>query len=204
MYICNTYNFGDRHRLGITFELAQETKLHHGSYLWGSVCYWIFGKCIGDMQYGISLSSDCWGEMEYIIKNSGKHDVDTLLFSADGSQIFQTMQKDIENEADDIVEKNQFGFVGTYDFWGVFRVSLELDIMQEYTILLFEYNNKARIIVGYLNKKTEYYEFQFEHFLERGEFDTVLQEAFDWLKKRYEEEVEKEKMENITIETKQQ
>jgi hypothetical protein len=75
-------------------------------------------------------------------------------------------------------------------------VSLELDIMQEYTILLFEHDNQARIMVGYLNKETEYDEFQFEHFLERGEFDTVLQEAFDWLKKRYEEEVEKEQKEN--------
>jgi hypothetical protein len=140
MHIRETYNFGDRHRFGITFELPQNREWYFGCELWGAVCYWVSGNQIGDLQYGVQISSDVWATFEPILENTGKRDVDVLLFSADGKQIFQTMEKDIENDADDIVEKNQFGFVGTYDFWEVFRISLELDIMQEYKILLFEYD----------------------------------------------------------------
>jgi hypothetical protein len=190
MYICETYNFGDRHRFGVTFELTQDREWYEGSKLRGSICYWIFGNKIGDLHYGVELSCDAWISIENILKYSGKRDVDILLFSADGNQIFNTM----ENDADNIAETEQFWFVSTYDFWKVFCVSLQLDIMQEYTILLFEYGQKARIMVATLNKETQCYEFQFEYFLERGEFDKILQEAFDWLQQRYKEEIEKEKI----------
>jgi hypothetical protein len=50
MNIRNTYNFGDCHRFCIALELPQERKWYFGSDLWGYVCYWIFGHCIGDMQ----------------------------------------------------------------------------------------------------------------------------------------------------------
>jgi hypothetical protein len=193
MYIFNTYNFGDRHGFGITFELSQDRKWYEGSTLRGSVCYWIFGTMIGDLHYGVEISNEVWIEIEWILKNAGRRTVDALLFSAEGNQIFQAMHKDMANKADDIVAKNQFGFVGTYDFWKVFRVSLQLDIMDEYEILLFEHDNKARIMTATINKEAESYEFQFEYFLERGEIDAVLQEAFDWLQNRYKEEIELEK-----------
>lgn len=193
MYMFSTYNFGDRHRFGITFELSQDRKWHEGSKLRGSVCYWVLGTMIGDLYHGVEISNEVWIEIEWILKNVGKRNVDALLFSADGKQIFQTMDKDMENYANDIITKNQFGFVGTHDFWEVFRVSLQLDVMEKYTILLFEHENQSRIMVATFNKVKECFEFQFEYFLERGEFDAILQEAFDWLQNRYNEEIKIEK-----------
>jgi hypothetical protein len=198
-----TYNFGDCHRFGITFKLSQNREWYYGSKLRGSICYWILDNKIGNLHERFDISIEAWGQLKQVLENSGKRDVDALLFSADGKQIFQTIQKDIENEANDIVEKNQFGFASTYDYWDIFRVSLELNIMYENTIFLFEYENQARLLVGKItNQETEYYEFQYEIFLERGEFDAVLQKAFDWLQKRYEEEVKIEKNKNIVVESK--
>jgi hypothetical protein len=69
----------------------QKRKWYQGSYLWGSVCYWIFGRCIGDMQYGVSLSSDLWVEMEFIIKNKTERKPNQSLFYADGNKIWQLL-----------------------------------------------------------------------------------------------------------------
>ena len=192
MYICNTYNFGHRHRFGITFELHQEPELYCGRDLRGSVCFWVFAECIGDMAYGVPLSSDCWIELGKVVKNTASHCCNEVIFHANAELILQVLETDIENEADDIIKENCFGFVGTFDFWFGFKVTLELDIMSEYLILHFEHGDQARLIIAKLDENKEHYEFQREHMLGVGEMKAVFQEAFDWLNERYEQEVSRE------------
>jgi hypothetical protein len=191
--MCNTYNFGDRLRFGITFELPQNPADYQRSFLWGSACYWIFGKCIGDLSYGSSLSSDVWSEIEYLLKYSAKRDVDRSLFFAEGKRILQTRENDIANDVNDIIVENCFGFVGTYEYWERYSISWNLDIMDAH-LFLFEYEDQSRIIVTKLDKNKEYYNIQSEHFLKKGEFDAVLSEAFGWLQKRFQHEKEIEEM----------
>ena len=189
MYICNTYNFGDRLRFGMTCELPQDSKDYFGTWLWGSFCYWIFGRCVGDMQYGVPLCDVQHLLEKYILKKPSFH-CNEKIFHADAQQILRIMDEDMENEAGDIIKENCFGFVGTFDFWRNFWVSLELDIMNEYVILYFEHDTQARLIIGKLSENKEDWVFQSEHELNAGELQAVVQETFDWLQERYEKETE--------------
>jgi len=194
MHIYNTYDFGHRQRFGITFELHENPKYYEGYCLHGSVCLWVFAKCIGDMAYGVSLSNEGWITVEDVLKRSASHSCSEEVFHADAELIVQTFESDMDNYINDIVKENCFGFVGTFDFWDAFRVELDLDIMQEYVIFHFEHANQARLIIATYDHTKEHgaYEFKSEHMLEVGELRAVFQEAFDWLCERYEQEVARE------------
>jgi hypothetical protein len=151
MYICNTYNFGDRHQFGITFELPQEREMYHGRWLNGAICYWICGRSIGDMQYG-ATGCDVLILLEDINKRTS-YQCGKEIFHADAELILRTMDMDIDHEADDIIQENCFGFVGTSDFWRGFDITLQLDIVREYQILYFEHDGQARLIIAKYKKK---------------------------------------------------
>lgn len=103
------------------------------------------------------------------------------------------MDKDYCKDADRLSVPNQFGFIGSADYWDAHKISFDLDIMQPYTILLFECRNESRVIIAKLLPNSDELSVYAENFLVRGVFDSVLQEAFDWLKKRYAKECEYDK-----------
>jgi len=188
MIVCKTYNFGNRGRFGIALELTLDPEIYGKDWLHGSACYWIDGQCIGEgMLYDISLSYDVLGEIENIIEKKS-FSCSKDIFDADAKQLLQIMDKDMENEVDDIVEENCFGFVGTYDFWEKFEIHWQLDIMAEDMILLFEHETQARIIVAKLDKKKNIWKFRSEHLLNAEEVQAVFQEACDWLRQRCRQE----------------
>ena len=188
MIICNTYNFGNRNRFGITFELPQDPQLYHGTWLNGGACYWVFGRCVGEMQYSACLQ-DAMILLEPIQKRMS-FQCEKAIFEASAEQILQTIDTDIDHEADGIIEENCFGSVGTFDFWMNFRISLDLDIMNESPVFLFEHDDQARLIITKLNREKEILESQSEHMINAGEVQTVLQESFDWLRVRYQQELD--------------
>jgi hypothetical protein len=193
MIMCNTYHFGNHHRFGITFELPQDTQMYHGTWLNGAAWYWVFGHCIGDMQYSVPLC-DVLIVLEPIQKRTSFQCTKTI-FNAGAEQILQTMDLDIDHEADGISQENDFGFVGTSDFWNSFVVSLDLDIMEE-QILYFEHDTQARLIIAKLDERKEYWVFQSEYMLNTGEVQAVIQEAFNWLQLRYQQELTHEQHSN--------
>lgn len=192
MITCNTYYFGDVHRFGITFELPQDPQMYSGSWLNGSVWYWLSGHCIGNMQYVVPLC-DVVLQLEYINKKIS-FSCNENIFFADAKQILRVIMNDFENDAEDGVrEKNCFDFAGTFDFWKGFDIRLEMDIMEDYIILLLEHEAQARIIIGKIDENKDYYKFQSEHILNAGEVQAVFQEAFDWLQLRYQQEMDNER-----------
>jgi len=172
--------------------LPQDPQLYHGTWLNGGACYWVFGRCIGEMQYTVPLC-----DVMLLLENINKRtsfQCEKDFFYADARQILQVMIEDFENEVDDSVkEKNCFGFKGTFDFWRGYDIRLELDIMDDYIVLLLEHETQARLIVGKLGENRDFYEFQSEHTLHAGEVQAVLHEAFGWLQERYQQEVINEK-----------
>ena len=194
MYICNTYNFGYRLLFGITFEIPPAPKDYRGSDLYGSICYWIDGKCIGDMQYGTDLGYDARWALEQIHEKKS-FQCSQEIFHADAQHIIRTMYIDFETEDDEPVEMDYFGFNGTTDFRDRFMISPHfpnpLDVIEEH-ILYFEYEKQGRLIVGKYDSEKEYYVLQHEFFLDAGEVMPVIQEAYEWLQERYEKEKETE------------
>lgn len=191
MIICNTYHFGDVHRFGITFELPKDPEMYSRSWLRGSAWYWIFGQCIGDMQYVVPLC-DAMLELGYINKRKSFSCCKEIFF-ADAKHLLRVMDEDIGNDADGIVKENCFGFVGSYDFWLGFEITMQLDIMEEYQIFLFEYDGQARLIIAKLKKNKDSWKFQSEHKLNAGEVQAIICEAFEWLQLRYQQELDNER-----------
>jgi hypothetical protein len=190
MYKFITYNFGSRYRFGITFELSDLRDVYLGDQLRGSICYWFYGKSIGDMAYGVPLSGEGLWEIERILKNSSSRCEPCSFLNADSQSILDVMNQDIENETNDIIVENPFGFIGTFDFWWeTHRISWQLDIMSEHLLLYFENESQARIIWALLSEDKERYIYQGDFFLEKGEFDTILEKARSWLQQEYEKEV---------------
>lgn len=191
MYVCHTYNFGNRNRVGITFELADDPDSYYGSKLIGSICYWFFGDCYGDMVYGNWLSSEVYSGLEYLLRNIACHlEVPSHLMSAAAEEIVAAYDNDMNNILNDRSEQNSLGFVGSFDFWRNLNVSLEIDTMEEFQIFYFEDLHKARLIV--MDREESRTRIIKEYFLNKGELTAVIQESFDWLSQRYEQEVERE------------
>ena len=185
-----THNFGDRHRFGITFEMPESREEYFGRYLRGSICYWFFANQIGDMAYGVPLACEGLGMIKYTLKKySFRGKPCPHIFNADGRLIVDVMNNDLENEEENISE-SPFGFVRDWEFWSTHHnIQLELDVMDDNRLLYFENETQARIIWAPQSEYKEKYIYHKEFFLEKGEFDGVLEEAHKWLQQKYEEEL---------------
>jgi len=185
-----THNFGDRHRFGITFEMCETREGYIGRYLRGSICYWFFGSQIGDMAYGVSLACEGLGEIENVLKKSAHRCVACpRIFDTDGRLIIDVMNEDMEVDEEDR-EENPLGFISTFDFWfNDHNITLNLDVMEDHLLLFFENETQSRIIWVLLSEDKEKYVYHKEFFLEKGEFDNVLEEARKWLRMEFEKEL---------------
>ncbi|MGL6225169.1 MAG: hypothetical protein ACRC10_00915 [Thermoguttaceae bacterium] len=184
-----THNFGSRLRFGMMFELSDSHVGHLGHYLAGSVCYWFYGKSIGDIAYAVPLGMEGLNEIQWVLSNADKRREICSFFEMDAQMILDVMCADMDNDADNVAIKNSFGFVGTCEFWDAHRISLELDIMQEHLLLYFENESQARVIWSMLSEDKECYIHQGDFFLTKGEFDSIVEEACHWLQQEYEKEL---------------
>ncbi len=187
MFIYNTYNFGQRHTFGITFELSPDPEVYFGIWLHGHFCYWINGKCLDDLYYGWNLGNDILYDLEEIYKKKS-FQCSKEVFDADAQTLLHVRDSDIDNDVNDVVKENCFGFIGTCDFWDRFEISFIVATFDE-LILYFEHEDKGRFILGKYDEEKDYYILQSEFFLDAGEVVPVIKEAYEWLEARTQQEI---------------
>lgn len=168
--------FGDKSRFAIALDLDCD---HGGAWLFGRICYWIDGKMIGQYDLGTSLR-DALFLMTYIQGDEGERCCQSL-FSLDKEKIFSLISNVLDEKNDEIYRYIPEDFMPAR-----FDVRIGIDVFDLWKIFLIEGDREAKLFYKTIDS-TEIV----ETVLLSGEFDAAFGEAFSYLKRIYEAEVEK-------------
>lgn len=172
---------GDKKNIAVEFELD---KNYGGTWLFGKICYWSHGKCIGNYDLGTSLR-DVLFLMRSIVRDNGTRGHNKL-FDLDLNNLY-----DVLNNALYGCEESAYEKISTEETWARFDICIRVDVFDGWKIFLIEKNDKAKLIVKEEENRV------FECVLLRGEFDEVITNAYKKLDALYEGELRKEATENI-------
>jgi immunity protein 42 of polymorphic toxin system len=165
---------GNRESFAITVDLDQE---YGGAWLYGKVCYWIDGIQVGDYQLGTSLR-DVLFQMKWIISDCGNRAGGTLCtlppgeaFSRLDEELFGTNEGELDEQSQLLDTAARFDItipVDVFDQWKAYLIECN-----DYAIILFKNTSDADTKVAQIAI---------------GEFDSVIQEFYDYLNGLYSKE----------------
>lgn len=168
---------GNKKRFAIEFELDEN---YGGIWLFGRICYWIDGKCIGDYDLGTSLR-DVLFLMKNIVRDNGTRGHNNL-FDLDANKLYNVLNNALYG-----CEESEYEKISTEENWVRFDICIRVDVFDECKIYLIEKNDKAKLII----KKEDENRIS-DYVLLRGEFDKVIIDTYKNLDALYESELKRE------------
>jgi len=163
---------GDKGRFAVEYDVNPDPG---GVWLFGRMCFWIFGRQIGQFSLGLSLR-DALFELEHLLRDGGRRR-NPRLFGLSARQI-----ADVLDDALYLGQNAEYESVATDEQWARNNVTMSLDVFSGWKLFLIEQGDVARLVVLRSNQEVE--EFQ----LNEGEFDSVIALAREALDQLYETE----------------
>lgn len=171
---------GDKSKFAIEYELALD---YGGVWMFGRFCYWIRGHQVGDYELGTSLR-DIMLQLHRINRDNGKR-IHEELFHLNKLELFSRLNDVLYGYKDSEYEE-----VGLEEKWIRFDIVPRVDIFEESKVFLVENKNQARIIfregIGQGVRGIH------EAYIDSGEFDRVISEAYKQLDRMHDLELMKQ------------
>lgn len=167
--------FGDKSQLAMSFELDPN---YGGVWLYGTFCYWIGNRQVGNCQLSTSLRDLLWGLRSHVRDNGNRQHQSLCELPAD--ELFRTLDDALYRD------DSKYESIATQECWARFDIGFPIDIFDDWKIFLLDTSSGSRIV--YKNHpNTDIVEFC----MPRGVFDRVITDVFNTLFDIYNEEVER-------------
>lgn len=162
--------FGDKARFAVEFSVNQD---HGGVWLFGRMCFWLFGSMVGDFELGTSLR-DALFQIEHVLRDRGRRNSPSLM-QLPAATVARMLNEGLFLGTNPASEE-----AALREEWARHNVTPSLDVFSGWKIFLIESTASARLIAQRHEQPAT------EYSLGVGEFDQVLAATQTALNELYE------------------
>jgi hypothetical protein len=152
---------GKKESIAIEYELD---KNYGGVWMYGRICFWINNIRVGDYDLGTSLR-DVLFQMKYLIADNGNRD-GLILCEMPYEEVFYQLNESIYGDPLYIISK-------ILDTPARYDIRIPVDVFELWKIYLIDCNDFSIILF-----KNETEEYVHSAYIERGEFDSIVNQLY--------------------------